>query len=357
MNITDPTVKKSQSFREWFIQVVIAFLLASVVHLFVMEIVSMRETTMLPNLHKGDWVIISKLHYGPRTPATWLKIPLTEPFIGDSIPTFWAGLQMPMLRLPGIVDIQRNDVICFNHPRLPAELPPDLRIKMLARCVGLPGDSVKIENLQTAHFQEDTLNRQYAYRFIADDERPLKYLQGQGLTEIYTLKDFYIVNCAPQMAVGLAQQPGISQLARLVTPRGMDTETTFPYSSLFAWNRAFFGPLWIPKKGTTIPLNDSTLALYDQLLAYEQGDNIRFTSTGYEQNTVRRALLAGKPISQYTFKYNYYFVLNDNRSHLEADSRRFGLIPEPMIIGKAWMILAAYDDYGFNWERCFKIVH
>lgn len=344
MNSSVKPVKQSQSFRQWVLQVAIAFLVAWALQFFVLELASVRNSAMSPSLCKEDFLLISKFHYGARTPATWLKIPLTEPFIGDSIPTFLPYLQSKIFRLPGLGDIERDDVIYFNHPRKPIDLPPDMRAKFLGRCIGLPGDSVRIEYLQTAHYQEDTAQRQYAYWVSLNDSNPLEWLQRQGFTDIDAFNELYLISCTPVQAAKLMKQPAVRSMYKAVTPRGMDTEMTFPYHRFFSWNKAFLGPLWVPRKGATIALNDSTLALYDWLLEYEQGNNIRFVGTGYEQAGERKVFLAGKPTSQYTFEQNYYFVLNDNRSHAEDDSRRFGLVPESMIIGKAWLVLFSINS-------------
>lgn len=359
MNSSVKSIKHSQSFRQWVIQVTIAFSVAWALHFFVLELASVRNSAMSPSLLKEDFLLISKLHYGPRTPATWLKIPLTEPFIGDSIPTFLPWLQSTIFRLPGFGDVQRNDVIYFNHPRKPEDLPPDMRAKFLGRCIGLPGDSVQIESLQTTHYQEDSTQKQYAYWVSVNDSNPLEWLQKQGFTDISQFSNLYLISCTPLQASNLIKQEAVRNIYKAITPRGKDTETVFPYHRFFSWNKAFFGPLWVPRKGATIALNDSTLALYDWLLEYEQGKNIRFSGSGYEQEGERKALLAGKPISKYTFQQNYYFVLNDDRSHAEDDSRRFGLVPEPMIIGKAWLVLfsvGSIDDSNASGNRFFTTV-
>ena len=44
----------------------------------------------------------------------------------------------------------------------------------------------------------------------------------------------------------------------------------------------------------------------------------------------------GKPIEHYTFKGDYYFVLNDYRDDV-SDSRTFGLVKSELILGKYFM--------------------
>lgn len=336
---------KATTFRRWLMQVAVAFLTAWLLQLFVLELIWIRSKAMQPTLYKGDFVLIGKWHYGARTPATWLKLPLTEPFIGDSIPTFLPHWQLPVFRLPGIAEIGRDDVLCFNHPREPRDLPADLRAKFIGRCVGLPGDSVKITALQVTHYAEDTLNKHYDYILFADSANFINYLQKKGFTDTEVFQDFFVITCTPSQAQWLAAQAPVRKVLKVVMPSGRDTESTFPFSRFFAWNKSFFGPLWIPRKGASVPVNDSTLALYDWLLEYEQGDKIRFSHDGFRSKEPRKAILNGKTIDRYTFTENYYFVLNDNRGSAEADSRQFGLIPEKLIIGKVWL---AFSPNGFS---------
>ncbi|MCS7020136.1 MAG: signal peptidase I [Cytophagales bacterium] len=344
MNVSRSSSKTPHTFKQWLMHLAVAFFITWMLQTFLVELVWMRSMSMMPALQKGDFMLISKLHYGARTPATWLKIPLIEPLIGDSIPTFLSSWQLPVFRLPGISPIKHNDVICFNHPRKPEYLPADLRVKFIGRCVGLPGDSVKINAWKVCHYLEDTLNKHYPYIFKTKSANQIDYLQKKALQDLHQLSDsLFIATCTIAQAQQLTTDPSVKKVIPLVLSPGAEIEKTFPYSRFFSWNQAFFGPLWIPRKGTSIAINDTTLALYDWLLEYEQGDKIRFSHDGYTSLQPRKAILNGKAIDHYTFEENYYFVLNDNRSFPEEDSRRFGLIPETLIIGKVWIAWQPFE--------------
>ena len=73
-----------------------------------------------------------------------------------------------------------------------------------------------------------------------------------------------------------------------------------------------------------------------------------------------QVLYDGKPITSYTFKQDYYFMMGDNR-HNSADSRFWGFVPEDHIVGKTVLILMSIDksDGGnsLRGDRWFKSVH
>jgi signal peptidase I len=120
----------------------------------------------------------------------------------------------------------------------------------------------------------------------------------------------------------------------------------FPYDTLHRWSIDNYGPIWIPKKGGSINLNDSTYSIYERA--------IRF----YEQNDFYRKdghyFLNGKEVTSYTFKMDYYWMMGDNLQGSQ-DSRFWGFVPEDRIVGKAWMIWFSWEG-GPRWKRLFRIV-
>ena len=129
---------------------------------------------------------------------------------------------------------------------------------------------------------------------------------------------------------------------------------TYPVGYNTGWTRDNFGPLWIPKKGATIPLDERNLALYSRGIK------------NYENNTLEvkdgKVYINGKPETSYTFKYDYYWMMGDNR-HNSADSRSWGFVPEDHIVGKPILVWLSLDkdrslfDGGIRWNRLFRWVH
>jgi len=116
------------------------------------------------------------------------------------------------------------------------------------------------------------------------------------------------------------------------------------------WSTDNFGPLWIPKKGGTIIINDSTLTLYGNTIQlYDQNNDVKIDNG--------KLIIDGKEVRQYTFKQDYYFMMGDNR-HNTLDSRFWGFVPEDHIVGKAFVIWLSVDKNGggIRWRRFFKLI-
>ena len=66
----------------------------------------------------------------------------------------------------------------------------------------------------------------------------------------------------------------------------------------------------------------------------------------------------GRPLTRYTIRQNYYFMMGDNR-HNSEDSRFWGFVPEDHIVGKAvfvWLSIDPYADFfhKIRWDRLFR---
>jgi signal peptidase I len=95
----------------------------------------------------------------------------------------------------------------------------------------------------------------------------------------------------------------------------------------------------IPAMGSKVELNDSTFRLYGETINRFEGVTLKLDTAG-------SILKNGHKVRFHTFKENYYFVLNDHQGFLN-DSRSFGLIPERLVIGKAWMVLLSPSGKRF----------
>jgi len=109
----------------------------------------------------------------------------------------------------------------------------------------------------------------------------------------------------------------------------------------------------IPAEGMTIAINDETLTQYSYVIQFYEGNDIVDIANG----TLK---IDGEPITSYTFKQDYYFMMGDNR-HNSLDSRFWGFVPADHIVGKALFIWMSIDPNGgftdkIRWSRLFSLI-
>jgi signal peptidase I len=165
--------------------------------------------------------------------------------------------------------------------------------------------------------------------------------------------DTYEMIIPKEHVATLKSYSNIKSVTPVVQNAGQYDEQVFPHNERFKWNQDNFGPLQMPKKGMTIALNDSTMALYKR--AIELYENNKVEQKGKD------VIINGKKTDSYTFKMNYYWMMGDNR-HNSLDSRFWGYVPEDHIVGKAmvtWMSVDSTENIfsKVRWSRIFKPIN
>ena len=115
------------------------------------------------------------------------------------------------------------------------------------------------------------------------------------------------------------------------------------------WTVDNYGPINIPKAGATITLSPENIAMYERAIRVYEGNDLKIEGD--------QIFINGKASNEYTFQYDYYWMMGDNR-HNSEDSRSWGFVPETHIVGKPIFIYFATKENsiakGINWDRMFS---
>lgn len=348
--------------REWIDAIVFAVVAATLIRWAFLEAFTIPTPSMEKSLLVGDFLFVSKLHYGPRTPKTPLQMPLTHQKIwGTNIPSYLDWIQLPQYRLPGISEVKRNDVVVFNYP-LEFHYPVDLKTNYIKRCVAVGGDVLEIKDKQVfvnGQSAENPPRMQLTRRVtLAPGTETIneRVFRKHDISRWTLTNDgAYVVWATDQAAESLEAETFINSVEILTRfePDQANLDVYPHNTNLFPWNEDNYGPINVPAKGATIPINMENLALYAFVIRnYEGHDDVK-TEEG-------KLYIDGQEVTEYTFKQDYYFMMGDNR-HDSADSRFWGFVPEDHIVGKAFIIWFSWDSKGeffekVRWNRLFNLI-
>ena len=381
--------------REWIDAAVFAIVAATIIRTFVFEAYTIPTPSMEKSLMVNDFLFVSKMSYGPRVPQTPISFPFVHNIMPFSLttPSYIKEVQLPYKRLPALTTVKRNDAVVFNFPagdtiiNLPefgskityyevlrssqfkgnrdllfSEYPilvhpMDKTDNYIKRCVGVPGDVLEIKNADLyingkpadipggaqTDYIATTNGSGFSDEFI-QNELGIDLENNNGNFSPGPDSKTYIFNITAAEAEKVKKYPGVISLTKYVdTNVGMffpNDEANFP------WTLDNYGPLTIPQKGKAINLTPNNISLYRRLI------------TVYEQNVLEEKdgqfMINGKPTTSYIPKYNYYWMMGDNR-HRSQDSRFWGFVPETHIVGKASLIWFSWNK-GPRWDRLFKVI-
>lgn len=303
--------------------------------------------SMEKTIEYDDYILVSKLHYGARIPMTIMKIPFTFRTIWFTDIPSYIDYHLPTMRLPSFAPVRSGDMVVFNYPGCPErpdqfggydQYPIDLRTPYTERCVAVGGDVLEIRDGQVyinGKAMKNAEGIEMSYAIECNTTVNEKVFSKMGINEFekdlkFADKDVYYVRATQKNIEQLKSADFVKEIYPMLMEKGDTTtlaEVTFPYNTaLFPFNRDNFGPVTVPKKGMTIPMNEANIALYKGIITTFDGNpNATYTNG--------KVLIDGKVISSYTFQQDYYFMLGDNR-HASDDSRYWGFVPFDHIIGK-----------------------
>ncbi len=369
LNIFKKREKKSKSkLVEWRDSIVFAVVVATLFRWSLVEAFVIPSSSMENSLLVGDYLFVSKFHYGARTPRTPLQIPLTHQKIwGTEIPSYLTWIQLPSYRLPGLRQVKRGEPVVFNVPRDmtdPTERPIDLKTYLVKRCVAIHGDELQIKDKQlyvNGEIFENPTGTKFSYIVMANDEIHPRHLRSFELdhddyTYLGRTQDSKYV--AYSMVLTSDQHKKIKSAPFIVSV--IDNPTydrpdpqLIPVLKSDVWTANNYGPIVIPEKGMKMVVNDSTLDLYSEIIRQYEGINKVATDGD-------KLYINGKKVTEYTFQQNYYFMMGDNR-HNSLDSRYWGFVPEDHILGKPLFIWFSFDReadllHKVRWNRLFNLI-
>lgn len=310
----------------------LAFLLAVFIRSFVGEPFYIPSRSMERSLLVGDAVLVSKLHYGPRTPQT-IGLPFTD---------WWmSGVQMPSLRLPGFGDVQRGDVVVFNYPRAPG--PVERKPHYVKRAMGLPGEWLSImDAVPYVNGEPVPVDSQVKQRWVAHlrrgavlSEDRLRAAGAQQVGPFLKGAGYVTFEATRAIAQDVEAWSDVSEVSAFVARQEEEKTDEHLFPAGRGFSRENYGPLYVPAKGDRIRLTETNWSTYGRIIAvYEDHNVTRRRGTFY---------IDGVPRTHYTFEQDYYFVLGDNRDN-SSDSRTWGFVPADHLVGKAVMVY-------FSWNK------
>lgn len=201
-NLLKQNPYQKSALREWVESIVFAVFAAAFIRMFLIEAFVIPTSSMEGSLNVGDYLFVSKAHYGIRTPMTIAMFPLlhnTIPVLGSE-----SYLKKPSLgyhRLPALEKIEKGKPIVFNWPvgdsvyftssrsyfigQVPDAIASgdmelaqkvkegDLRVRpvdkkdhYIKRCVAVAGDTLMVKDRQiyvNGQVQKNPKNIQFRY--------------------------------------------------------------------------------------------------------------------------------------------------------------------------------------------------
>lgn len=351
-------MKKKSTIKEWVKAILFALITIILFRVFCFEAFTIPSASMESSLMTGDYILVSKLSYGPRVPNTVLSFPFAHqrlPFT-ESAKSYLDWIELPYLRLFGAPDIERQDVVVFNYP-MEEERPVDQQTYYIKRCVAISGDTLEVRDGQVyinGKYNDEPQKLQFNYKVLADvDTLNSDSIKAMGITEGGRMrnKGEYWFTLNMDNVEKIKQVPHVVNVSPLIEKKGSYSDYMFPENEHFLWNVDFFGPLYVPKAGDSVKLSIDSLPLYERIISV------------YEKNELKTSndsiFINGKLATHYTFKMNYFFMMGDNR-HNSADSRFWGFVPEDHVVGKTVLVLMSIDKSKggshIRGDRWFKSV-
>ena len=411
-------------FGEWISALIFAITAATLVHNYFIQPYIIPTGSLEKTLLIGDFLFVSKFHYGARAPMTAVAFPMVH----DTLPilktkSYLNFPQLPYFRLPGFQKVERNEIVVFSWPadtvrqffvkEKGVRKPIDKKSNYVKRCVGIPGDTLSIvdgfvyingersilperaktQYVHKAYRAKGISGRKLASEKFKDFSRKyridninnesyqaiLPYIYGiysnerdnfvvispaagipDEVAREQRLKMSEILEPQKELLLTLAEADrlntvmGLDSVVRQVNRSKTPNTSFFPNHLPYDWNEDNFGPIVLPRAGTSVDLSLQNLPLYKKIIR-EYEKNLLTVKDG-------AIFINGKETTQYRFQQDYYWMMGDNR-HRSEDSRYWGFVPEDHIVGKPvliWFSIEGINDgirnWSIRWDRVMTTV-
>lgn len=334
--------------RQWFEAIVLAVIIVLVIRTFFFDLFRIPTPSMEKNLMVGDYLFVSKVHYGTRLPMT-LAVPFGSAF---SEGLYLDNPRLPYTRLPGFTSIDRGDAVVFNLP--PDDAPIDRKMHYIKRVIGMPGETLQIKD-KVVHVDDNPLplgdGMQYFWTLRKSDARfsmSRQELEELGISRWNENPDGELVRtqATVEAAQALMERSWVESVEPLILQNTNYDAAMYPPNQGFTPDN--YGPIPIPAKGETVTLTEDNWPFYASIIT-------QFEGRSAEPMTDSTFAIDGEETSTYTFTDDYFFMLGDNRDDSE-DSRFWGVVPMDHIVGKALFTYFSWDAERFRprFNRIFR---
>lgn len=331
-NRSDTTLRAKSWAKEWFDALLWAAVAAIIIRTFFFEAYRIPTPSMEQTLLTGDFLIVTKMNYGARTPMT-----IGIPFTSIHIP----GVTLPWVRIPGWQEVERNSIVVFNYPI--DDVAISQKTNYIKRCVAMPGDILEIRdkvlyiNGEMSPYGE-TFEQMYTVNMrerLRLSEAKVKLAGGLILgSETATS---YVVNMSESVRDDMLGWAEIES----IEPRIRQAESNEYARNNFSFRRGMPGnhdhiePMVIPAKGMALELTAENWPIYRDVVQRYEGNEVIVNDSVFVIN--------GEVTNTYVVRKNYYFMMGDNRDNSE-DSRHWGFVPDDHIIGKPALVYFSWDN-------------
>jgi signal peptidase I len=402
------------NFERSFGSIIYAIVIATIVHNYIIQPFVIPTGSLEKTLRVGDFLLVSKFHYGARIPSTLVSFPMVH----DTIPiiksrSYLKKPQLPYLRIPGFQEIKNNDIVVFNWPADTVRRffvkekgvikPTDKKSNYVKRAIGIPGDSLEIRdgivylngkennlpdrakplftyivksnegvssskliNLKVNGFIRKFIIKNLSTDTYAEISKYILSISNNGENEylIYTTDKGIPIKLVRKLSLEISEIIDKEKELSLTHIDAIKIKNSNQFDTIYraieetkSSNSIFF-----PNNKRFSWNNDHFGPLYIPKAGDKIDLNIKTLPlykkiiTDYEFNDLKvideDILINGIKENEYVFKQDYYWMMGDNRYNSE-DSRVWGFVPFDHVLGRPvfiWMSIEGLFSGIENWN-------